>query len=309
MRYRLPPLSTLRLFEAAGRQGSFKKAAEELGLTPSAVSHGLQTLEDWLGVMLFARTPKGPVLTPAGQAYLAAVEQSLSTLGQATESLPGRAPRGSLRLSSAPTVSLTWLLPRLNDYLEANPDLTVSIDTSHRQVEFPLDDFDLALRVGRGGWPGVVCERLFGERLIPVATPRLAEALPAGPGALARARLIELSSVERDWSAWSEITGMAIPSEGARLLVDTHAQAYEAARQGLGIALGRLPYVTRQIEAGDLVPLLGPPVDAGTGVWVVRGELPRPDPEVEAFVDWLRQRAKDLKESDFSLDEKFLRTG
>ncbi|MCF8480540.1 MAG: LysR family transcriptional regulator [Rhodospirillum sp.] len=306
MRYRLPPLSTLRLFEAAGRHGSFKKAAEELGLTPSAVSHGLQTLEDWLGVMLFARTPKGPVLTPAGEAYLDAVEQSLSTLGAATESLPGRAPRGILRLTSAPTVSLTWLLPRLNRYLEANPDLTLAIDTSHRRVDFPLDDFDLALRVGRGDWPGLVAELLFGERLVPVAAPHVARALKPAPQALEGARLIELSSVERDWSAWSELTGFAVPPDGPRLMVDTHAQAYKAARLGLGIALGRLPYVADELAQGHLVPILGSAVDAGTGVWVVRGALPRPDPEVEAFVSWLREESKDLRDNENLFDEKFL---
>jgi DNA-binding transcriptional LysR family regulator len=149
MAFRLPPLSSLRVFEAAARHLSFRKAADELNLTASAVSHGVQTLESWLGVELFHRQSGGLRLTAAGDAYAPLVNQALSIIAKATEQLPGRKATGTLSVSSAPTFATKILLPRLEKFATQFPDIRVTLDTSQRLVDLTLDDFDLAIRFSR----------------------------------------------------------------------------------------------------------------------------------------------------------------
>src|SRR5579863_3551736 len=132
MAFRLPPLSSLRVFEAAARHKSFRKAADELNLTASAVSHGIQTLENWLGVELFYRQSRGLQLTGAGEIYAPLVNQALGLIAKATEQLPGRKATGTLSLSSAPTFANKILLPRLEKFAVQHPDIQVTIDTSLR---------------------------------------------------------------------------------------------------------------------------------------------------------------------------------
>src|ERR1700678_3491516 len=145
MAFRLPPLSTLRVFEAAARYSSFRKAADELNLTASAVSHGIQTLESWLGVELFHRKARSLRVTSAGEAYAPMVNQALTILAKATEQLPGRAATGTLSISSAPTFANKILLPRLEKFVAQFPDIRVTIDTSQRRVDLTLDEFDVAI--------------------------------------------------------------------------------------------------------------------------------------------------------------------
>src|SRR5271170_1294517 len=133
MAFRLPPLSSLRVFEAAARHNSFQKAAGELNLTASAISHGIQTLENWLGVELFHRETRGLRLTGAGEIYAPLVNQALNILANATDQLPGRKATGTLSVSSAPTFANKILLPRLDKFAAQFPDIRVTIDTSYRQ--------------------------------------------------------------------------------------------------------------------------------------------------------------------------------
>ena len=135
MAFRLPPLSSLRVFEAAARHNSFRKAADELNLTASAVSHGIQTLENWLGVELFYRETRGLRLTGAGEIYAPLVNQALSVLAKATDRLPGRKATGTLSVSSAPTFANKILLPRLGKFIAQFPDIRVTIDTSQGVVD------------------------------------------------------------------------------------------------------------------------------------------------------------------------------
>ncbi|MBV8513447.1 MAG: LysR family transcriptional regulator, partial [Xanthobacteraceae bacterium] len=146
MAFRLPPLSSLRVFEAAARHRSFRKAADELNLTASAVSHAVQTLENWLGVELFSREARGLRLTSAGEAYAPLVNQALALLASATDRVPGRRPTGTLALSSAPTFASKILVPRLERFTAQFPNVHLTIDTSTRLVDLTLDDFDVAIR-------------------------------------------------------------------------------------------------------------------------------------------------------------------
>ena len=149
MALRLPPLASLRLFEAAGRHQSFKLAAEELHLTPGAVGHGIVALERWLGVTLFERRTNGVVLTEAGRDYLAFVSEALATIAVGTRRLPNARGLRRITISAAPTFALRWLVPRLPSFRERHPDVSLVIDTSPRQVGLPVDNVDLAIRMAR----------------------------------------------------------------------------------------------------------------------------------------------------------------
>ena len=173
MKFRLPPLNTLRLFEAAGRHLNFKTAAQELGITPSAISHGIQALEDWLGSALFHRNGRIVTLTTAGEAYLPEVAEALSLLATAAD----HGASNTLHISAAPVFASRILLPRLPRFSELHPHIAVSVDTRHGVVEFPRDGADLAIRRGHGDWAGLSAELLLTESLVPVCSPLLLERL------------------------------------------------------------------------------------------------------------------------------------
>lgn len=288
MGYRLPPLNTLRLFEAAGRHLSFKAAAEELHLTPSAVSHGIQTLEAWLGVDLFLRGNRTLSLTPAGSAYLPRVREALHDLALATESVPGRSPSGRLSVSVAPTFALRWLIPRLPAFQEKHPSIAVSLDTAHRLVEFPRDGIDFGIRIGRGPWPGLAAVKLLAEDLVPVAGPALAARIKT-PADLATVPLLSIANVSEDWATWTEGAGLSgrLPlRDGPRF--DAIHLAMDAAARGLGVAIGRRPTIDPDLESGRLVEVLGPRVRARSAWWLVTARDSLARPEIAAFRNWLR---------------------
>ncbi|MBP2292205.1 transcriptional regulator GcvA [Azospirillum rugosum] len=287
MAYRLPPLNTLRLFEAAGRRLSFKAAAEELCLTPSAVSHGIQTLEDWLGVELFLRGNRSLSLTPAGEAYLPRVRDALQSLALATESVPGRKPSGRLSVSAAPTFALRWLIPRLPDFRATHPTLSVSLDTSHRRVEFPRDGIDVGIRLGSGPWPGLAALKLLEEELVPVAAPALAARVASPADLLALPRL-HIASVSEDWAAWAEGAGLPPAAFAEGLRFDAIHMAVDAAVRGLGVVIGRRPTIDPELEAGRLVEVTGPRLRASTSWWMVTSRDSLQRPEIAAFRAWMR---------------------
>lgn len=281
MALRLPPLPALRLFEAAGRLGSFKLAAEELHLTPSAVSHGILALERWLGAELFERRANGVVLNAAGQEYLPFVSEALAMIAVGTRRLPGPRRLRQVAVSLAPTFAARFLLPRLHDFRRLRPDIALTLDTAHRQVGFPVDDVDLAVRMARAPWPGLPSAKLFDEVLVPVCAPALAGC------DLAHATLLHVASVTEDWAAWAEGAGRAEIADGPGITFDTIHMAIDAAIAGLGVAIGRRPLVDEALAAGRLVAA-GRETPATTGYWLITGPAAGDRPEVAAFAGWLR---------------------
>lgn len=283
MRQRLPPLNALRLFEAAARLSSFKNAAEELLLTPSAVSHGIQALEQWLGTPLFMRGTRGIVLTEAGTAYYPTVQAALAMLAAASGDLLARHGR-RLTVSAAPSFASRLLMPRLAGFREAHPGIDVLIDTTRERIDF-ADGIDLAIRMGRGGWQGVVAEELLRETLVPVTSPALAARLADKDPS--EAPLIRVTTVAEDWAQWARRTGRVLNETQAALSFDTLLLAYDAASRGLGVALGRRPLVDAELAAGTLVALWGPPIQADTGYWLISAENRAGDPAIQAFRAWM----------------------
>jgi LysR family transcriptional regulator, glycine cleavage system transcriptional activator len=293
MGYRLPPLNNLRHFEAAGRHLSFKHAARELEMTPSAVSHGIQTLEEWLGVQLFARTRRSLKLTDAGKEYLPSVQNALSLLAGASERVPSTTPRSILSISVAPTFAARLLLPRLARFRELNPAIRVHIDTDRRQIEFPRDGRDLAIRLGHRPPFELGSVRLLSERLVPVCSPKLLEAL-GFPRALCDAPLIHVTSVSCDWETWASLANQEPINCQRGLLVDTIQMAVDAAVAGLGVAVGRRPIIDEELSDGRLVPFCGPTVIAPTSYWLVGLPQTMDRPEISSFRDWVSNEMRQL---------------
>ena len=294
MALRLPPLSALRLFEAAGRLGSFKRAAEELNITPSAVSHGVVALEQNLGVTLFLREPRKLTLTPEGADYLQYVSEALALIAIGTERLPGRHAKRPIAISCAPTVASRWLLPRLPEFRRRWPHVSVAVDTSQRRVGFPTDGFDFAVRLSRTSVADAGWIRLFGERLIPVCAPAYLDGMRDADGRvdLHKATLIHVSTISEDWQTWAEATGFGPIDPTGGLHFDTVQMALEASIAGLGVVLGRRPLADRDLAKGSLVEADARMVAAETAFWLVSADSIDRRPDHLAFKRWLLEEAR-----------------
>jgi LysR family transcriptional regulator, glycine cleavage system transcriptional activator len=299
MPLRLPPLSSLRFFEAAGRLGSFKLAAAELNVTPGAVSHGIVGLERALGVELFVRAPRKLSLTPEGADYLPYVSEALSLIAIGTERLPSRRATRTIAVSCAPTLASRWLLPRLRDFSDRCPDISVTVDTSRRQVGFPVDGFDFAIRMSRAPVAGAAWTRLFGEQLVPVCSPAYRASLVDESGTidLRRATLIHVTTASEDWSAWLDARGIDGLEPSGGLRVDTIQLAFEAAIRGQGVALGRRPLVDGDLAAKALVELSPETIVAETAYWLVSSESADRRPDLLRFKRWLIGEAEAFRDA------------
>jgi len=278
----------MRVFEAAARHLSFKAAADELLLTPSAVSRSVQTLEDWLGTPLFVRGNRTIALTEAGAAYVPHVRAALDHLARATEAVPGRRSHGTLSISAAPTFGLRWLMPRLRRFKAARPGIAITLDTAQRPVEFPRDGIDLAIRMGSGPWPDLDVLHLVTEALVPVCAPSLAARITRADD-LAGLPLLHVTQVSQEWEHWAAARGVRGLDLGGGLRFDTIQYALNAAAEGLGVALGRHPLVDLDLESGALVSVLGPPVPSTSSYWLVCAPQSLGRPDVRAFRDWIRR--------------------
>lgn len=297
MPLRLPPLSSLRFFEAAGRHQSFKLAAAELNVTPSAISHGIVGLEQALGVELFVREPRRLSLTPEGADYLPYVSEAFSLIAIGTQRLPNNRAHRTIAVSCAPTFASRWLLPRLQDFRNRWPDINVTVDTSHRQVGFPVDGFDFAIRMSRAPVAGAAWSRLFGEQLVPVCSPAYRSTLVDEKGNidLRRATLIHVNAASEDWQAWLDRVGMNEIDPSGGLRFDAIQLAFEAAVMGLGVAMGRRPLVDRELGTQALVAVSPEMIVAETAYWLVSSEGVDHRPDLVDFKRWLLSEAVTLE--------------
>jgi LysR family glycine cleavage system transcriptional activator len=289
MAFKVPPANTLRFFEAAARLKGFKYAAEEIHVTPSAVSHGINTLEDWLGVQLFTRNSHGLALTEAGECYLPDVRKALSILASATERLPGRRALGTISIGSSPLFATRWLIPRLQGFTAKYPNIRVTIDTDSHQNVGP-SGVDLAVRQAAAANAQGTWLKLAPEECLPVCSPKLKLSLGTGDAVaqLRNANLIHVTTEAEDWETWFAATGIRAQSARKGISVDSVQLALEAATQGLGVALGRKPLIDADLRNGALVELAGPTVATGACYWLVSGGS-RDRPETDLFRTWLTE--------------------
>ncbi len=284
--HRLPPLAALRLFEAAGRHASFAGAAGELGVTPSAVSHAVRTLEDRLGLPLFRRDARTLALTPAGEELLAEATRAFEGLTRVMDRLDGARHQAGLRVSAAPTFAARWLVPRLARLRRDHPGLNVAISSEQGWVELGDGRYDFAIRMAREPSGAGEWQHLSDIRLVPVAAPRFAGQALAS--VLARLPALHVTSTQEDWDAWAAARGVPSPERARGLRFDTVHMAVDAAAQGLGVALARLPVCAEDLAAGRVVAL-DAPAQAGVAYWLVARPGALRQAEGRTFVAWLRR--------------------
>ena len=247
----LPPLDTLRAFEAAARLGSFSAAAEVLNLTHGAISRQVAKLERWLGLKLFLRAARGVKLTPDGDRLYVSTREAFALIGAYSDRWTEQRGSSVVRLSALPSVSSRWLMPRLSQ-LEGG-DLRILFSVDHRQIDLEEEGIDLALRCGRGEVPGRVSLQLFEEWCFPVASPTLAKQIGGGdPKRLLGYPLIHDSSAT-GWRAWFAEQGLDYRPAAHDRRFEDYSLVLDAAACGLGIALARPPLAQRDLDAGRVV--------------------------------------------------------
>jgi LysR family glycine cleavage system transcriptional activator len=249
-----PGSAALRTFESAGRHLSFKRAAQELAVTESAVSFQIRQLERDLGAELFERGHRQVKLTPAGRSYLDVVQQAHRDLLSATVSLAGQE-KAQVRVSMVPALAEHWLIPRLGGFLAAHPDIAVSVFSSSDLVDLDRDEIDIAIRYGSGTWPRAEVQHLMEETAVPVAHPRIARKLAKRQiGVASDVPLILNLQHPDEWTPWL-VDLSAGRSPAGLLRLETSALVLRAAVDQLGIAIGRRPFVDDFLRRGDLVRL------------------------------------------------------
>jgi len=285
---RLPPLNALRSFEAAARHLSFTKAANELNVTQAAVSHQIKTLEEALGVKLFRRLNRALLLTEPGQSYLPAVRDALDMLASATERLTRQDETGILTVSALPSLASIWLVPRINRFLEINPDIQVRIDASEHVVDFESGDVDVALRYGRGEYPGLHTERLMTEDIFPVCAPTLpTPARPLDrPEDLKHHTLLH-DDLRLDWRMWLMAAGVEGVDPTRGLTFNASDIVIRAAIEGQGVALGRSALAADALADGQLIKPFDVILPADFAYYFVCAERDIERPKVRKFRDWL----------------------
>jgi len=252
---RLPPLNAIRAFEAAARHMSITLAAEELSVTPGAVSRQIKGLEDALGLQLLRRGHRQIALTRQGSDYYRAVTRALETLREATRRLKRRGQRQPLKIRAYTTFAMRWLIPRLSGFHAAHPGIEVLLKASLDPVDFRKEDIDGAIRLGDGHWTGAHSYRLVDNILAPVASPVL---LKAGarlrrPADLAQHTLLHSIARPDDWARWLEAAGAADKVDArAGMTYESSAMAYAAAVEGQGIAMAQLFLVEKDLADGRL---------------------------------------------------------
>jgi len=248
----LPPLDTLRAFEAAARTGSFSAAAEALNLTHGAVSRQVAKLEHWLGLRVFERQARGVGLTPEGQRLLQRTQEAFALIADTSDRWTEARGAAVVRFSATPSVCSLWLMPRLRALEAGDPALRIVLQVDHRRVDLDDEGIDLAIRCGRGGAPGRVSVQLFEEWCFPVASPELARAIGEGrPERLLLQPLIHDSDAA-GWRAWFARHGLDYRPRPQDRRFEDYNLVLDAAACGLGVALARPPLAQGQVESGRI---------------------------------------------------------
>lgn len=285
---RLPPLSSLRAFEAAARHRSFKRAAEELGVTPTAISHQISTLEDHLRVRLFERRTRQIVLTAEAESLFPALRDGFDAFTQVIGRLTAARSRPKVTISATTAFTAKWLVPRVARFQQAHPDIDLQLHASDAVVDLNAKAADLAIRYGYGPYPGLIAEPLFADCFAPVVNPVLGVRTRND---LREATLIHFAwkrvdPVNPTWAAWFRAAGSEMPQSVSQLTFSDESHAIQAAVAGQGAALLSLALVADELAAGRLVQPFRPILQGMTYHLIEPGDRPL-TPQTAAARDWL----------------------
>ena len=309
---RLPPLNSLRAFEAAARLSSFARAATELHVTPAAISHQVKALEESLGVKLFRRRASGLELTYAGRVCQPKLREGFDRLAEAVDQIRATGAPGTLTVDSAPTFAAKWLAPRLHRFVAAHRGLDVRINASTRLIDplrdeagvnenepgLPPEDADISIRFGGGDYPGMRVDQLMKVDVTPMCSPRLLQGERAlrGPRDLGKHVLIHdiiPSDDERPlWQVWLDAAGVDGIDVSHGLRFNHSGLALEAAADGLGVTLGMPQLAAFDLAAGRLVAPFAIRVPLKSAYYLVSSGERSDRTEVGAFRRWILEEAR-----------------
>ncbi|WP_282609811.1 transcriptional regulator GcvA [Pelagibius sp. Alg239-R121] len=297
MKRHLPPLNSLRAFEAAARHLSFRQAAEELNVTPAAISQQIKQLEATLSVELFTRTTRALALTDAAEAALPEIRNGFDSLDGGVRTLRAQRDGGILTVSVSPSFGMRWLLPRLERFRQTYPDIDVRIDASNQLTDFGRGGVDVALRYGRGNYKGLTSERLITDIAFPVCSPnllpdpqQLLEPEDLHNHALLHVDWVMESESAPTWARWLQRANITDIDTRGGLRFSMDDMAVSAAISGLGIVVAARAFVVADLAAGRLVKPFSSELDMPTEFhhYAVYPAQKAAQPKVSAFLDWVR---------------------
>jgi LysR family glycine cleavage system transcriptional activator len=295
---RLPPLSAVRVFDAAARQENFTAAAAELGMTQAAVSYQIRLLEERLGLSLFARNKGRVSLTEAGRRLGPLVASAFDTLDDAFSGLLAD-DSGILSISAAQSLASEWLAPRLGAFQVKHPDLAVRLSTDNRLVDFTTGEHHAAIRVGRGDWSGLRCHFLFRMTMSPICSPDFQkEHKLERPEQLLE--VPRLSAQDVWWRDWMSEMGVECPdgTPAAGLELDNQVMEANAVRAGSGIALMTPMFWRMELATGRLVQPFPHIMLTDRSHWLVYPEGRRAQPKIAAFREWLLKQVAEATKAE-----------
>jgi len=296
MARRIPPLNALRAFEAVARHLSISGAAEELGVTPGAVSQSVKALEEYLGRSLMSRTSRGLVLNDAATAALPALREGFDRLEEGARLLTGPDRGGRLTVSVAPSFAAKWLAPRLGDFNAAFPDIDVQIHASMGLTNFEAEGVDLAIRYGGGKWPGHEAKLLLREEVTPVCSHRIADEI-AEPADIAKFTLIHDDSSLSDescpdWAMWLKAAGVANVDASRGPRFNQSNLAIEAAASGRGVVLAKRALAQNDLDTGRLVAPFSVRTKIEFAYYIVHPPGRARSRSARRFIEWALEQAR-----------------
>ncbi len=295
MRTRLPSLNALRFFESAARLGSFKQAAEELCVSPSAVSHQVKSLEQQLGVKLFLRNASAVKLTGAGQIYYPILKDAFERISKGTELLIAPTNHRVITVQVYSTFAIRWLIPRMPLLKQQHPEISVRLHTSQTDVDFEYDDVDLCVKIGGTDTANLHYDFLFSSRIFPVCSPPLMARLDLyeRPERLHKADILQVYPSKMDWWLWLRDNKIEDVNPDSGQQFDSYDLSSNAAMQGMGVALGLEPFVTGDLKTGFLVePFPGRRVYLRENWGLLCREEKAGDPDIDTLRHWLIEQVK-----------------
>lgn len=294
---RLPPLKSVHYFEAAARLQSFTKAAEELNVTHSAISHQIKALEEWLGQPLFERKTRQVRLTEAGKRFVGPVKSAFEQLSDGAAEILRYGKDRPLTVTALPSLSAKWLVPRLSDFQRKHPEIQVRLSATSTVEQVGARDIDIGIRFGRGGWDGLESELLAPNVVFPVCSPSLIT--PDRPineprDVLKYPLLTDIDWMRSgydEWAEWTAAAGINDSRVQSNLSLNYSNLLIQAAIDGLGMAMGNVITAGDDLKHGRLVKPVDFSVDLQTGYWVVYGKGALNQPKIRAFRDWVMEQA------------------
>jgi DNA-binding transcriptional LysR family regulator len=294
---RLPSLRSLLAFEAAARHLSFTKAASELNLTQTAVSHQIKVLETHLGMQLFQRDRNIVRMTAEAETYLLSIRSGLTTIGEATEELTRGSAQKFLNVSCLVTFGLKCLTPKLQKFSVRHPEISVNLAYPTRFRQFKDRDFDVAIQYGNGKWDGYTADLLCHSEIFPVCAPQIYDQidLSRGPSELQRFPCLHTPYFlcRDDWKRWFNSVGLKLDFDAGQFSFNTVVGALQAAVDGVGVAMGRTPLVAMDLEAGRLKVPFDLRIKSGFGYYIITPAEKQNLPKVRRFREWMLETFQD----------------